>query len=169
MSTRKKQRLSCRVDGQTAVVRLDDMEIWDGADLALLRDVLTRLIQQDGFRSLGVDLTTVKYIPSGFFGMLFEWYEAGLEILLLRPQDNVRQMLWFRMFFAETGFGRFVLTDADIRNNTPSEQIEYHRRAFMSALEAGDLLEDLDADADTDTDTDADTDADADAEYAVSG
>ena len=47
MSTRKKQRLSCRVDGQTAIVCLDDMEIWDGADLALLRDVLNRLIQQD--------------------------------------------------------------------------------------------------------------------------
>jgi len=161
MSTRKKQRLSCRVDGQTAVVQLDDMEIWDGADLALLRDVLNRLIQQDGFRSLGVDLTTVKYIPSGFFGMLFEWYEAGLEIALLRPQGNVRQMLWFRMFFAESGGDRYVLTDAEIRNNSPSEQIEYHRRAFMTAFESGDLL--------GDDDPDADIDSDADAEHAVSG
>ena len=163
MSTRKKQRLSCRVDGQTAVVQLDDMEIWDGADLALLRDVLNRLIQHDGFRSLGVDLTTVKYIPSGFFGMLFEWYEAGLEILLLRPQDNVRQMLWFRMFFAECGMDRYALTDEEVRNNTPSEQIEYHRRAFMSALESGELLED------SELDSELDLDADADAEYAVSG
>jgi len=165
MSTRNKQRLSCRVDGQTAVVQLDDMEIWDGADLALLRDVLNRLIQQDGFRSLGVDLTTVKYIPSGFFGMLFEWYEAGLEIALFRPQANVRQMLWFRMFFAEADADRFVLTDADMRNNTPSEQIEYHRRAFMTAYESGELLGDIELDADIDLDADAD----ADAEYAVNG
>lgn len=153
------------MDGQTAVVQLDDMEIWDGADLALLRDVLNRLIQQDGFRSLGVDLTTVKYIPSGFFGMLFEWYESGLEIALFRPQANVRQMLWFRMFFAEADADRFVLTDADIRNNTPSEQIEYHRRAFMTAYESGELLGDIELDADIDLDADAD----ADAEYAVNG
>ncbi len=156
MSTRKKQRLSCRVDGQTAIVCLDDMEIWDGADLALLRDVLNRLIQQDGFRSLGVDLTSVKYIPSGFFGMLFEWYESGLEIAVFRPQENVRQMLWFRMFFTQEGLDRFVLTDADVRNNSPSEQIEYHRRAFTGELLVGDLLDTDDLDADLEADADAD-------------
>jgi hypothetical protein len=88
--------------------------------------------------------------------MLFEWYESGLEIAVFRPQENVRQMLWFRMFFAQEGLDRFVLTDADVRNNSPSEQIEYHRRAFTGELLVGDLLDTDDLDADLEADADAD-------------
>ena len=67
MSSRKKQRLSIRIESDFAVVSLEDMEIWDGADLALLREALTALIERDGYRALGFDLSSVKYIPSGFF------------------------------------------------------------------------------------------------------
>ncbi len=136
MSSRKKQRLSVRVEGDFAIVALDDMEIWDGADLALLREALTAIIERDGFRAIGVDLSPVKYIPSGFFGMLFEWYEQGLQIRLESPQQNVQQMLWFRMFFLKVEDGSFHLTDERMRNNTPNEQVEFHRREFMSAEEA---------------------------------
>ncbi|MFN9720926.1 MAG: hypothetical protein ACK58L_19700 [Planctomycetota bacterium] len=135
MSSRKKQRLSVRVEGDFAIVALDDMEIWDGADLALLREALTAIIERDGFRAVGVDLSPVKYIPSGFFGMLFEWYEQGLQIRLESPQQNVQQMLWFRMFFVKAEDGAFHLTDERMRNNTPNEQVEFHRREFMSAEE----------------------------------
>lgn len=135
MSSRKKQRLSVRVEGDFAIVALDDMEIWDGADLALLREALTAIIERDGFRAIGVDLSPVKYIPSGFFGMLFEWYEQGLQIRLESPQQNVQQMLWFRMFFLKVEDGSFHLTDERMRNNTPNEQVEFHRREFMSAEE----------------------------------
>jgi hypothetical protein len=138
MSSRKKQRLSVRVDGNFAVVALDDMEIWDGADLALLREALTAIIERDGFRAVGVDLAPVKYIPSGFFGMLFEWYEQGLQIRLESPQANVLQMLWFRMFFVKSEDGTFHLTDERMRNNTPNEQVEFHRREFMAEEELGD-------------------------------
>src|SRR5690606_34762558 len=56
-------------DGVT-VLDLGDMDIWDGADLSLLRDTLTELIQEDGCRDIGVRMHQVKYVPSGFFGML---------------------------------------------------------------------------------------------------
>ena len=92
MSLRKKHRLTVRTEGNLAIVALDDMEIWDGADLALLRETLTNLIEHDGYRAIGVDLSAVKYIPSGFFGMLFEWYEQGLKVQLYRPQSNVVQI-----------------------------------------------------------------------------
>ena len=46
MSSRKKQRLSIRTEDDFVVVSLEDMEIWDGADLALLREALTNLIEQ---------------------------------------------------------------------------------------------------------------------------
>ena len=138
MSSRKKQRLTVRTEEDFAIVSLDDMEIWDGADLALIREALTNLIEQDGFRAIGVDLSAVKYIPSGFFGMLFEWYEQGLKVRLYYPQRNVEQMLWFRMFFTSADEGAYKLNDAEMRNNTPNEQVAYHRREFMAGDESPD-------------------------------
>ena len=138
MSSRKKQRLSVRINNDFAIVALEDMEIWDGADLALLREALTSLIENDGYRAIGVDLSAVKYIPSGFFGMLFEWYEQGLRIRLLSPQKNVENMLWFRMFFVHEIDDVFHLSDDGMRNNTPNQQVEYHRREFMNAVEPDD-------------------------------
>lgn len=86
-------------DDQVTVLDLGDMEIWDGADMALLRESLTRLIKAEKHRSIGIDMRHVKYIPSGFFGMLFDWYETGVQIRLYGPQPNVRRMLWFSRFF----------------------------------------------------------------------
>lgn len=133
MSSRKRQRLSVRVESDIAIVALTDMEIWDGADLALLRESLTALIENDGYRAIGVDLSAVKYIPSGFFGMLFEWYEQGLTIRLYSPRPNVAQMLWFRMFFTVQDGESFQLTDEAVRDNSPNEQVEYHKQKFMDA------------------------------------
>jgi anti-anti-sigma regulatory factor len=86
-------------DEQVTVLDLGEMEIWDGADMALLRESLTRLIKSEKRRSIGIDMRHVKYIPSGFFGMLFDWYETGVQIRLYGPQPNVRRMLWFNRFF----------------------------------------------------------------------
>lgn len=136
MSSRKKQRLTVCIKEDFAIVALDHMEIWDGADLALIREALTNLIDQDGFRAIGVDLSAVKYIPSGFFGMLFEWYEQGLKVRLYNPQKNVEQMLWFRMFFISDDEGTFKLNDDEMRGNSPNEQVAYHRREFMAEDES---------------------------------
>jgi hypothetical protein len=80
------------------------------------------------------------HIPSGFFGMLFEWYEAGVEVMLYSPRQNIRQMLWFRMFFREDPHRNdiFRLTDADVRHHTSVEQEEYHRREFSAAWDSPD-------------------------------
>lgn len=95
-------------DGHYAVV-MGDMEIWDGADLALLRETLARLTDQDRRKAIGVDLTFVKYIPSGFFGMLFDYAERGISVRVYQPQPHVQQMLWFREFFDRVGPEAFRL------------------------------------------------------------
>jgi anti-anti-sigma regulatory factor len=145
MNPKKRQRLKIQSDGTTAVVSLDHIEIWDGADLALLREVLSELISQDGFRSIGVDLASVKYIPSGFFGMLFEWYDSGVDIQLHSPQPNVEQMLWFRMFFSPQPEGHFQLSDEAVRNHTPNQQVEYHKREFMPEQDDEVIAEEVDS------------------------
>ncbi len=85
------------------------MEIWDGADLALLRESLTKLVKSGKHRAIGVDMTYVKYIPSGFFGMLYDWHEQGMRMRLFSPQPNVRRMLWFDRFFQSVSENCFEL------------------------------------------------------------
>lgn len=93
------------------LMALGAMEIWDGADLSLLRDGLNHVILQCGSRSVAVDMSAVKYVPSGFFGMLFEWYDQGVTIRLLAPQERVRNMLWFRQFFHHEADNWYLLHD----------------------------------------------------------
>ena len=99
------------VDGAT-VLDLGSMEIWDGADLSLLRDTLNQLVAAR-CPSIGVDMTHVKYVPSGFFGMLYEVYERGIELRLHTPQSRVRNMLWFRKFFEQESAGVFALAGGE--------------------------------------------------------
>jgi len=88
-----------RFESDVHVIDMGLMEIWDGADLSLLRDTLADLFDRRKSRSLGVDMAYVKYIPSGFFGMLGDWQPKGGEVRLYAPKPHVKRMLWFRLFF----------------------------------------------------------------------
>ena len=102
-----------------AVICLGSMEIWDGADLALLRDSLNNLTRVERHPIVGVDMQHVKYVPSGFFGMLFEASDLGVEVRLYDPQVRVRNMLWFRKFFEIDSVGIFRLCRGDERVELP--------------------------------------------------
>jgi hypothetical protein len=93
------------------VVDIGDMEIWDGADLSLVRDTLAILIDRRRRRTVGVQMKHVKYVPSGFFGMLYDWFESGINIYLVEPQDRVENMLWFQRFFTQERPGLWRLAD----------------------------------------------------------
>jgi len=86
-----------------SVMDLGHVEIWDGADLALLRETQSRLVEREQCRFLGVNMEYVKYIPSGFFGMLYDLHDRGVGIRLYAPQPHVKNMLWFRQFFEDLG------------------------------------------------------------------
>ena len=109
MASRKKQRMKINDIRGVAVMDLGAIEIWDGADLALLRETLYRLVDTEKHRAIGVNMTYVKYVPSGFFGMLYDCHERGIEIFLYTPQPNVANMLWFRQFFHHTEEGCYRL------------------------------------------------------------
>ena len=97
MARKKKSSIDIR-DGFHVVV-MGEMEIWDGADLSLLRETLARLVETEKRKAIGVDLTFVKYIPSGFFGMLYDYTDRGVSVRLYSPQPHIANMLWFREFF----------------------------------------------------------------------
>lgn len=105
----KRKRMNVYDECGVAVMDLGAMDIWDGADLALIRDTLVALIVREKRGRVGVDMSHVKYIPSGFFGMLFDWKDRGVEVFLYDPQPNVRNMLWFRQFAEPCGEGAYRL------------------------------------------------------------
>lgn len=109
MSARRRKRLTITQEDGITFISLGAMEIWDGADLALIRDTLIEQVQDYGRSELAVDMATVKYIPSGFFGMLSEWKDRGVCISIRGVQENVAQMVWFQQFFLETVPGIYRL------------------------------------------------------------
>lgn len=109
------------------IIDIGDMEIWDGADLSLLRDALAVLVKRENYPDIGVDMRNVRYIPSGFFGMLFDWYEAGIGVHLIAPQERVMNMLWFRQFFRATGEDVYELNAKGV--TAPHEQTQYASQA----------------------------------------
>lgn len=100
------------ITDRTGITFLDFgvMEIWDGTDMALLRETIAELIEVVGVRSLAINLKYVKYIPSGFFGMMFDWQEKhDVTFHLFSPQPNVRNMLWFQRFLQPLNAECFLL------------------------------------------------------------
>lgn len=95
------RRSSLRIDerNEVPVLVLKKTEIWDGADLALLRETLSGLIRKKQRCSVGIELSSVQVIPSGFFGMLSAWHLRGTEIRLYSPHERIQKMLWFAHFF----------------------------------------------------------------------
>src|SRR5690606_6484697 len=121
----------------TTLMALAAMEIWDGADLSLLRDGLNHVILQNGSRSVAVDMSAVKYVPSGFFGMLFDWYDQGVMIRLLDPQERVRNMLWFRQFSCHEVDCWYLLHDnrKPIEGDVLEEMNAWHHDEWESPVE----------------------------------
>ena len=66
-------------------------------------------------------MTFVKYIPSGFFGMLFDWQEKrGVRFSLTPPQPNVQRMLWFQRFFHLNANGMYDLQTEPVSTVAPA-------------------------------------------------
>ena len=109
----RKHQMMLEKLGGYQVIKLGPIEIWDGSDLSLLRETLSELVERGGVTRVGIDMSHVKYVPSGFFGMLFEWSEQGATICLDDPCERIRNMIWFRQFMAPIADSRFRLeTDA---------------------------------------------------------
>lgn len=79
--------------GPVTVLGFGGQEILDQIDLAQCRQELLELLEQYGCRVLGFDLTGVRYVPSGFLGLLASFRRLGIEVHLYNPSDDVREVL----------------------------------------------------------------------------
>lgn len=141
MSARRRKRLKIVRRADATIINLGEMEIWDGADLALVRDTLFELIVEKNHKSVGVDMRWVKYVPSGFFGMLSDWNDKGIRVVLHSPQPNVREMLWFRQFFVPAEDDCHLLLGEPVSDLLGDEPDEFDELIDDDSAEAMDSVE----------------------------
>ena len=121
MPRKKRQRIQLNEQAGSVVLDMGPIEIWDGADLALLRETATRLVQEQSRRSLTFEMSHVKYVPSGFFGLLLDCFDQGVRIQLLNPTTHVTGLLWFQQFFAHEIDDLFLLHEGP-QHEVPHDQ-----------------------------------------------
>ena len=146
MSARRRKRLEITQDSGITFISLGNMEIWDGADLALIRDTLIEQIQEYDRQMLAIDMESVKYIPSGFFGMLSEWKDRGICISIKGVQKNVANMVWFQQFFLEASPGLYhlqhepkfemntIFAEPEMHSEQMIEQPQHHQIAGLEEM-----------------------------------
>lgn len=72
-------------------------QIWDGADVAGLREALKRIPNGE---SVILDMSTVLGPATGTFGALMDFVERGCTLILRQPTPAVQSMRWFTQFTA---------------------------------------------------------------------
>lgn len=79
--------------GELTVIGFGGSERLDRLSLAECRDELTRLIAEHDCRTLAIDLTGVRLIPSGLLGLLCSIHQQGIAVQLYNPSQDVREVL----------------------------------------------------------------------------
>ena len=107
---RRFKKILIDVQGDHHVLTLGKIEMWEGVELCMWRECLLQLNSRDRCKSVVIDMSHVKYLMSGFFGLLCDFQEAhGVQVTLTPPQPNVQKMLWFKTFFHPNAEGNFEL------------------------------------------------------------
>jgi len=79
--------------GELTVVGFGGREVLDHLDLAECRDELERLIREHGCRTLAIDLTRVRLLPSGLLGVLATLRGKGVDVQIFNACDDIREVL----------------------------------------------------------------------------
>uniref|UniRef100_A0A7C2PHC8 Anti-sigma factor antagonist n=1 Tax=Schlesneria paludicola TaxID=360056 RepID=A0A7C2PHC8_9PLAN len=79
--------------GELTVVGFGGREILDFISVAECRDELQELIREQQCRTLAIDLTGVKIVPSGLLGLMASVHHSGVEVHLYNACDAVREVI----------------------------------------------------------------------------
>ena len=80
-------------NGERTIVSFGGRELLDQVNLLACRDQITELIQRNQTKTLAIDLSGVRLIPSGVLGLLASLRDTVERIQILNPRDNVREAL----------------------------------------------------------------------------
>ncbi|SFI09884.1 STAS domain-containing protein [Planctomicrobium piriforme] len=79
--------------GPTTVVGFGGRDILGDVNVALCRNELLQLIEEQRCSVVAFDLTGVKFIPSGLLGLLASMRQNEIEVHLYNPSDDIREVL----------------------------------------------------------------------------
>lgn len=80
--------------GLIAVIYVHGRTHLDGSDMSQLRDTLSAEVNGSDVKTIALDILGVEALPSGFFGLLCNWYDLGYRIILAHPSDSVMGYEW---------------------------------------------------------------------------
>lgn len=79
--------------GPETVVGFAGQDVLDDANVAECRDQVMALIDEHECKTMHVDLTGVRLVPSGLLGLLATIRRREIEVHLYNPSDDVREVL----------------------------------------------------------------------------
>lgn len=88
-----------RCFNRQSILRLDNSEIWTGSHLSQLRLAVSDWRELHREESLTIDLSSVKHVPTGFFGYLCDLHDEGVRVDLYEAHESIQNLIWFKRFF----------------------------------------------------------------------
>ncbi|MEX0704021.1 MAG: STAS domain-containing protein [Planctomycetales bacterium] len=79
--------------GTLTVIGFDGRDVLDDVNVADCKTEIAEIVRRHQCRVLAVDLTGVKFIPSGLLGLLASLREIVPEVHLYNPSPDVREVL----------------------------------------------------------------------------
>ena len=96
----KKQRLVVSGKHPDFRIKFRGMEILEHSESCLIRDWIDT---QPKDIHVTIDLDGVNHLPSGFFGMIYSYYETGVRFAFINLSDRLRNFLWIKRFIVADG------------------------------------------------------------------
>ena len=79
--------------GELTVIGFGGRQILDQLNLAECYDEIMELIRDYNCQTLAVDLTGVRWIPSGLLGVLMSVHRQNIDVHLYNPSTDIREVL----------------------------------------------------------------------------
>ena len=79
--------------GPTTVIGFGGADVLDDLNVVVYRDAIEELLTNNEIKTLAVDLTGVRLIPSGMLGLLASTRRHGVEVHIYNPSEDVREVL----------------------------------------------------------------------------
>jgi anti-sigma B factor antagonist len=79
--------------GPTTIVSFGTRDMLEDINVAECRDELLRLVQDSETEIICFELSRVRLIPSGLLGLLASLRQMDLEVRVLNPSPDVREVL----------------------------------------------------------------------------
>lgn len=79
--------------GPTTIVSFGTADILEDINVVECRDEIINLIEESGTEVICFELSRVRLIPSGMLGLLASLRQMDLEVRILNPSPDVREVL----------------------------------------------------------------------------